>query len=68
MLQTLPVEMGQLRKIMVLNVKGNHMLTPPIDVCDLGAEAIVFYLKHLAMGFSAWETMTLLTQHRGGKE
>jgi hypothetical protein len=44
------VELGTLRHVMVLTVKGNHMALPTVEVCDQGADSIVFFLKHVAMG------------------
>lgn len=49
-LTQLPVELGSLKHVMVLTVKGNHMQQPPVDVCDIDADSIVFFLKHLGMG------------------
>ena len=53
--------------MMVLSLKGNHMVQPPTEVCNISPEAVLFFLKHMLQGFSAWETMVLLNQHLKSK-
>jgi len=57
LIKALPPEFIQLKNLTRAGFDGNPMMTPPIETCQDGVEAIMLHLKDLARGFYPFPEM-----------